>query len=129
MGSYNSRTDTASIFSGEGDIDFCVSKPDILAPGEDIISFLPGGNQGALTGTSMATPHVTGVCSLFHEWGIVNNNDPFLYSAKLKSLLMKSARRKSNIVYPNNLRGYGFLNLSTIELNKIENIKKRLEFY
>ena len=129
VGSYNSRTDTASIFSGEGDIDFCVSKPDILAPGEDIISFLPGGNQGALTGTSMATPHVTGVCSLFHEWGIVNNNDPFLYSAKLKSLLMKSARRKSNIVYPNNLRGYGFLNLSTLELDQIADINKSLDFY
>ena len=83
VGSYDSRTDIVSVYSGEGDTEACVFKPDILAPGENILSDLPGGNQGALTGTSMATPHVTGVCSLFHEWGIVNNNDPFLYSAKL----------------------------------------------
>ena len=128
VGSYNSRTDTASVFSGEGDIEFCVSKPDILAPGEEILSYLPGGNQGALSGTSIATPHVTGVCSLFHQWGIINNNDPFLYSAKLKAILLKSARRKSNIAYPNNLRGYGFLNLSTLELNQIADINKSFDF-
>lgn len=128
VGSYNSRTDIVSIFSGEGKICFCVDKPDILAPGEDIISLLPGGNQGALTGTSMATPHVTGVCSLFHEWGIVNNNDPFLYSAKLKATLLKSARRRNNINYPNNLSGYGLLNLSTLELEQIADINKGLDF-
>ena len=128
VGSYNSRTDVVSIFSGEGQTCFCVEKPDILAPGEDIISLLPGGNQGALTGTSMATPHVTGVCSLFHEWGIVNNNDPFLYSAKLKATLLKSARRRNGVTYPNNLSGYGFLNLSTLELEQIADINKGLEF-
>ena len=128
VGSYNSRTDIVSIFSGEGQTCFCVEKPDILAPGEDIISLLPGGNQGALTGTSMATPHVTGVCSLFHEWGIVNNNDPFLYSAKLKATLLKSARRRNNVTYPNNLSGYGLLNLSTLELEQIADINKGLDF-
>ena len=122
MGSYNARTDVISIFSGEGDEDFCVFKPDILAPGQDIISYLPGGNQGALTGTSVATPHITGVCSLFHQWGIVNKNDEFLYSAKLKALLLKSARRNNNTTYPNKRSGYGFLNLSTLELSQIQNI-------
>lgn len=128
VGSYNARTDVISIFSGEGDEDFCVFKPDILAPGQDIISYLPGGTQGALTGTSMATPHITGVCSLFHQWGIVNKNDEFLYSAKLKALLLKSARRNNNTTYPNNRSGYGFLNLSTLELSQIQNINSEMEY-
>lgn len=128
VGSYNSRTDRVSVFSGEGNINQCVEKPDLLAPGEGILSYLPGGNQGALTGTSMATPHVTGICCLFFEWGIVNGNDLFLYSAKLKSFLLKSARRTQNLDYPNNSRGYGFLNLATLELNELADSNKQLEY-
>lgn len=44
VGSFNSTTDTVSIFSGEGDIDQNVYKPDLLAPGENILSVLPGGS-------------------------------------------------------------------------------------
>ena len=120
VGSYNSRTDIASSFSGEGDIDLNIIKPDILAPGEDIISVLPGGTSGALTGTSMATPHVTGVCALFMEWGIVNKNDLFMYSQKLKSVLINSAKRKENETYPNNLKGYGLLDLSKLQIDMLE---------
>ncbi|CZS10240.1 Subtilisin amylosacchariticus precursor [Clostridioides difficile] len=127
VGSFNSRTDIVSIFSGEGDTQLGVFKPDLLAPGEDIISFLPGGTSGALSGTSMATPHVTGVCSLFMEWGIVNGNDLFLYSQKLRALLLKGARRLTNQSYPNNSSGFGFLSLADIDLYTLSNINQDLE--
>ncbi|WP_286313171.1 bifunctional germination protease/germinant receptor pseudoprotease CspBA [Romboutsia ilealis] len=119
VGSFNSRTDVVSTFSGEGDIDGGIIKPDLLAPGEEIVSYLPGGSTGALTGTSMATPHVTGVCSLLMQWGIVEGNDLFLYSQKVKSVLIEYARRNPQYTYPNNSRGYGFLDLSKLNLLSI----------
>ena len=39
-------------------------KPDIVAPGVDILSSVPGGNYGASSGTSMAGPHVAGAVVL-----------------------------------------------------------------
>jgi len=127
VGSFDSRTDTVSVFSGRGDVSLGIYKPDILAPGENILSFFPGGTTGVLTGTSMATPHVTGVCALLMEWGIVQRNDLFLYSQRSKALLLDNARRIEGQSYPSNELGYGFLDMRNVTLksykdNEIDNL-------
>src|SRR5215468_2987048 len=40
---------------------------DIAAPGVDVLSSLPGNRYGRLNGTSMATPHVSGVAALIAQ--------------------------------------------------------------
>lgn len=111
VGAYNAYTDSLAYFSGRGYPRGTTQiKPDLVAPGVDITSAAPGGGYNTLSGTSMATPFVTGSCALLMEWGIVNGNDPYLYGEKMKAYLI-AGTRKLNIAttYPNPNIGFGAL--------------------
>jgi subtilisin family serine protease len=111
VGAYDSATGQPAAFSGRGDTwGTRQPKPDIAAPGVGIISCAPGGGYTARTGTSMATPFVTGSCACLMQWGIWDGNDPFLYGEKLKAYLRKGARRLPAFPdYPNPQVGWGAL--------------------
>ena len=85
-------------------------KPDLAAPGVNVMTAAAGGGYAPVTGTSFATPFVTGGAALLMEWGIVRNNDPYLYGEKVKAYLRRGARELPGFTeYPNPQVGYGAL--------------------
>lgn len=111
VGAYDSATDQLAAFSGRGNTwGTNQLKPDLVAPGVEITSCAPGGGYTERTGTSMATPFVTGCCACMMQWGIIDANDPFLYGEKLKAYLRKGARTLPAFpFYPNPATGWGAL--------------------
>lgn len=112
VAAYDGRTDSITSFSGRGfpggDVFGGYVKPDLAAPGVEIVSCAPGGGYTTKTGTSMATPFVTGCAALLMQWGIVEGNDPYLYGERLKSFLIRGAKPLTGVTeYPNPYVGWG----------------------
>jgi subtilisin family serine protease len=87
-----SKRDTLANFSSRGPRLDGAIKPDITAPGVDIVaargadSGLPGQSETTLSGTSMAAPHVAGAAAILAQ------RHPDWTAAQLKSGLMTAAR-------------------------------------
>lgn len=89
-------------------------KPDIVAPGEDVFSAMPGGTYAKNSGTSMAGPHLVGVVALL--WSA----DPALIGDidRTEQILIETAKpisstadECSNGSTPNNTFGYGLVDV------------------
>ena len=87
-----------SAISGRGPTAECVCKPDIVAPGNKIMSCVPGKpySYGVKSGTSMSTPLVTGAIACALE------KNPALTNTDIKTMLMNSAE---DMGLPQNLQG------------------------
>lgn len=110
VAAYDGNTETYAPFSGRGYVCCHLVKPDLAAPGVDIVSCAPGGGYTSRTGTSMACPFVTGSAALLMQYGILQGNDPYLFGQKLKAYLIRGARQLSAFSeYPNDRIGWGAL--------------------
>ena len=111
VGAYNALTFVYADFSGRGYTrETNLIKPDIVAPGVDVTAAAVGGGYAQFTGTSFATPFVTGGAALLMEWGIVRGNDPYLFGEKVKAYFRRGARPLPGFTeYPNPQVGYGAL--------------------
>lgn len=102
--------ETMADFSSRGPVTLTwMIKPDVSAPGVNIVSTMPGGGYGALQGTSMSSPHVAGAAALLLEknpsWGTEN----------VKAALMNTAvdviDPATGEVYPHNTQGAGSIRI------------------
>lgn len=114
VGAYDDRYQAYADFSGRGFTRLNrMIKPDLAAPGVNIVTAKAGGGYEAVTGTSFAAPFVSGSAALLMQWGIVNGKDPYLYGEKLKAYLIRGARMlPGETQYPNPRLGWGVLCVS-----------------
>jgi len=122
VGAYNASLEEYAPFSGRGlaevsrENSITVSgmiKPDLVAPGVDIVAPDVRGGFSLVTGTSFATPIVSGCAALLMEWGIVRGNDRYLYGEKVKAYLRRGAQPiRGERDYPNERVGFGRLCLA-----------------
>ena len=99
-----------SHYSGRGPLSSKITKPDLVAPGSNILSCCHKKSFGqysytSRSGTSMATPMVSGAAALL--LGMY----PQLTNTEVKYLLQHTC---DNLGYPPNRQGYGLLNIERL---------------
>ena len=113
VGAYNGKTNGIWIGSSNGSLRTSPIKPDIVAPGVDIIA--PNNNYSytTATGTGVSSSMVAGVLAVIIDYISTQEQDSriVLYTQVLKTYLMLGATKKEIYTYPNISEGYGNLNL------------------
>jgi serine protease AprX len=113
------NSDSIASFSSRGPGDGSnLLKPDVSAPGVSILSSIKGGGYGYLSGTSMASPHVTGLVAL------LLSADPLLRGNvdAIENIIRQSSVPLTTTIQdcggvsgsqvPNNTYGYGRIDAS-----------------
>lgn len=113
-------------FSGRGPTLQCIVKPDVLAPGVNIVSCLSSNlinqkvdvvdkNYYALSGTSMSTPIVSGAIALLLE------KHPNLKPDDVKLMLKKCCK---NLRLPKNQQGWGLIDIYKLLSQEVSYARK-----
>jgi len=118
---YNQYNDTILIESGRGYTRSGLIKPDIAAPGYQLPCAIPKEQCSTLTGTGAAAAHTAGVIAMILEWAYSKGNFTAVTGIQINRMIIREARRNSLYIYPNNIWGYGQINIYNI-LNRLSGI-------
>lgn len=89
-------------YSGRGPTESCIVKPEIVAPGTKVVSCSNRMSYETKSGTSMATPVVTGAIALLLE------RYPYLTPVQVKLRLYETA---VDLGKPRNTQGWGMIDI------------------
>ena len=107
VSAYNVREQSLYLSAGRGYTPVGDIKPEIVAPGVNIRSTLPGNRYGTVTGTGVAAAFATGVAALFmqyyEEQGTIANG------IDIRETFIEGCIPKGN-GFPNTEWGFGILN-------------------
>jgi serine protease AprX len=92
-------------YSGRGPTSSCIMKPDLVAPGTNILSCYSSSHYTKRSGTSMATPVVSGAIALYLEKYPTSTN---------KDVKLKLRSSCDDLHYPKNRQGWGRINLTKL---------------
>lgn len=114
LGYSNSSDVEMSSFSSWGPTDDGRIKPDIVADGVDLLSSIASSNNAYATfsGTSMATPNVSGSLILLQEYYSQLHSGAFMRSATLKGLIIHTADEAGAANGPDYKYGWGLANIA-----------------
>lgn len=111
VGGYDHVTGADFIDSSRGYTSNGRVKPDIAAPAVNVYGPRAGGGYTRKSGTSIAAAHAAGAAALLLTWGVYFDNERLLGTSGVKYIFVRGAMRENNRQYPNNISGYGRLNL------------------
>lgn len=97
------QSDAVASFSARGPSLWGERKPELIAPGVDILSAVPGGGYALWDGTSMAAPHVAGAAALLRQ------ANPTISPTQLEYVITSTATLRA--LTPDNAAGWGRLDV------------------
>lgn len=108
---YNQIDGTILDQSGRGYTSNGMVKPDIAAPGYQIPCALPQNRYGTMSGTGAAAAQAAGGIAMVMEWTLCKGNFTTLTGKQINRMIARGAKRSSSYLYPNNVWGYGQLDI------------------
>lgn len=111
VGAYNQNNNYLLNYSGAAFNDLRFNYVDIAAGGVNAITVAPNNQIATVNGTCVAAAVTAGACAMLFEWGIIRQNDTYMYSQTIKAYIARGAGKRLGDIYPNPQWGYGLLNI------------------
>ncbi|MGL6220682.1 MAG: S8 family peptidase [Lacrimispora sphenoides] len=111
---YNQITSNILDESGRGFTRSGYVKPDIAAPGYQIPCAVSENQYGTLTGAGASAAIAAGAAAIIFEWTQNKGNFTYITGEQVNRIIIRGAQRNPAYSYPNNIWGFGQLDVNGV---------------